>query len=48
MDDLIISMAISVILSTIKNPKKKLELKRAMLKIRNTINLAYASDPDFQ
>ncbi len=48
MDELIIQMAITIILSTVKNPAKKAELKKAMLKIRNTINTVYAGDPDFQ
>lgn len=47
MDDLIISMAISVVLSTIKNPEKKAKLKKALLKVRNQINLAYKNDLDF-
>ncbi len=48
MDTMIIQMAIAIILSTVKNPAKKAELKKAMLKIRNSINTAYAGDPDFQ
>lgn len=48
MDELIIQMAITIILSTVKNPAKKVQLKKAMLKIRNTINTVYAADPDFQ
>jgi hypothetical protein len=47
MNDLLIQMAVSILLSTIKNPEKRAELKRAMLKVRNTINMAYADDPDF-
>ena len=45
-------MATAVILSTIKqvvkNPQKKEDVKKAMLKIRNAINVVYGSDPDFQ
>lgn len=48
MEDLIISFAISTLLSAIKNPANKAKLKRAMLKVRNAINAAYADDPDFQ
>lgn len=48
MEDMIISMAIAIILSSVKNPAKKASLKRALLKVRNTINAAYADDPDFQ
>jgi hypothetical protein len=47
MEDMIIQMAITIILSSIKNPAKKAALKKAMLKVRNSINLAYAGDPDF-
>jgi hypothetical protein len=46
-----LTMAISVVLlalkETIKNPAKKAELKKAMLKIRDQINLIYGDDPDF-
>ena len=44
---MIIAMAIAIILESVKNPAKKAALKRAMLKVRNTINQAYAGDPDF-
>lgn len=48
MADFLISMAISVILTTlkeaIKNPEKKAALKRAMLKIRDNINVVYPED----
>lgn len=51
MNDLLLNMGISFVLTAIKesfkNPKKKEELKRAMLKIRNQINMLYAGDPDF-
>ncbi len=47
MNDLLIQMAVSILLSTVKNPEKRAELKRAMLKVRNQINLAYQDDPDF-
>lgn len=46
-EELIISMAVAVILSTIKNPAKKASLKKAMLKVFTTIKTAYAGDPDF-
>ena len=45
------NMAISVVLSVlkemIKNPAKKEELKKAMLKVRNQIEVVYTEDPDF-
>lgn len=51
MSDLLLNMGISFVLTAIKesfkNPARKEELKRAMLKIRNQINLLYAGDPDF-
>lgn len=42
------TVLLSVLKSTVKNKKKKAELKRAMLKLRNQINLIYGNDPDFQ
>jgi len=47
-EEFIIGMAMSVILSSVKNPTKKASLKKAMLKIYKTIGMVYASDPDFQ
>jgi uncharacterized membrane protein len=47
-EELLIAMATSVILSTVKNPAKKASLKKAMLKIYKTIGTVYAGDPDFQ
>lgn len=52
MDNMFISMGISILLTalkdSVKNPKKKEELKRAMLKVRNAINALYAGDEDFE
>ncbi len=48
LENLFINMGISAILLAIKNPKKKVALKRAMLKLFLAIRLAYSSDPDFQ
>lgn len=46
-----LDMALAVMFSTlkqvIKNPVKKAELKKAMLKLRDNINIAYAGDVDF-
>ena len=47
-EELIIGMAMSVILSSVKNPSKKASLKKAMLKVYKTIGTVYAGDPDFQ
>jgi len=44
MEDLFISMAVSIILTAIKNPKKKAAMKKALLKVRDQINLAYPKD----
>ncbi len=47
-DDFVINMGLSALFLALKNPAKLAGLKKAMLKLRNAINLAYASDPDFQ
>ena len=44
---LLVGIAASIILSSVKNPQHKIALKSVMLKIRNTINQVYAQDPDF-
>jgi hypothetical protein len=46
--DFWITMGTAAILASIKNPDKRAQLKKIMLKIRNAINTAYANDPDFQ
>ena len=46
--DLAISTVITTVKAVVKNKKKKEELKRVFLKVRNTINAAYAGDPDFE
>lgn len=48
MEDLLLSMGISVLLSSIKNAKKKATLKKQMLKVFTAIRAAYAGDPDFE
>ena len=48
MDQMIISMALAILLETIKNPTKKTTMKKAFLKVYQTIKTAYADDPDFQ
>jgi len=47
-EELIISMATSAILASVKNPEKKTKLKKAMAKIYTTIGNTYLGDPDFQ
>ena len=47
-EELIIAMATSIILATVKNPDKKAKLTKAMAKIYNTIGAAYVADPEFQ
>lgn len=46
-EDLIITMAVSVVIASVKNPQKKTKMKKAMLKIYQVIKQAYAGDPDF-
>lgn len=41
MEDLIISMALAVVFEAVKNPAKKAKLKKALLKLRDQINLLY-------
>ena len=48
MEDMIIQMALAIVLSTIKDPAKKARMKKAMLKVHQSILQAYAGDPDFQ
>ena len=45
--DLLFGMAVSVLLETVKNPSKRLALKRAFVKVYRAIGLAYASDREF-
>lgn len=45
--DMAITTVLTAIKESVKNTKKKAQLKSVMLKIRNKINEAYASDPDF-
>ena len=47
MDEMIINMAFSILLSTIKNTKSKEKFKRAFLKVFKAIKSQYAEDPDF-
>jgi hypothetical protein len=47
-EELIISMATSVILATVKSPEKKVKLKKAMAKVYKTIGNTYFGDPEFQ
>lgn len=47
-EELIIAMATSIILSTVKNKASKKRLKSVMLKIWKTIGNAYAGDKDFK
>lgn len=48
MEDILINLGISAILSAVKNPAKAATMKKALLKVRNAINAAFAGDPDFQ
>jgi hypothetical protein len=44
MEELIIHMAMSIVLATIKNPAKKEKFKAVLLKIRNTISSMYPGE----
>lgn len=48
MEDVLINLGISAILTAVKNPTKAASLKKALLKVRNAINAAFPGDPDFQ
>jgi hypothetical protein len=52
MNEMLISMGISIVLTAIKesfkSPTAKSKLKAALLKVRNQINSLYAGDTDFQ
>jgi hypothetical protein len=47
-EEMIISMATSVILSTVKSPEKKAKLRKVMAKVYKTIGNTYVGDPEFQ
>jgi hypothetical protein len=44
MESTILTLALSVIRSVVKNPAKKARLKAAMLKLRDAIDAAFAED----
>ncbi len=50
-NDFLISMGLSVLFTSlkqfVKNPQSKSNMKKALLKLRDSINAAYADDPDF-
>ena len=52
MNDMLLNMGISFVLTAIKesvkNPEKKENLKKVFLKIYNAIGSLYAGDPDFE
>lgn len=51
MENILLDFAISTVLTTVrlvvKNPAKKEQLKRVLLKVVTSIKNAYADDPDF-
>ena len=51
MGDYFVDMALGIIFSAlkvlVKNPKRKGQLKKAFLKLRDAINTAFAGDSDF-
>jgi hypothetical protein len=48
LEDLIINFGVSALLTAIKNPQKKKDLRKVFLKVFTVIWQAFASDPDFQ
>lgn len=44
MESLILSLALSVVISAIKNPAKKDKLKSVLLNLRNAISTAYPGE----
>jgi hypothetical protein len=48
LEDLLINLGISTILSAIKNPKKAAKLRKALLKVYRAIKAAFPDDPDFE
>ncbi|MGH9492607.1 MAG: hypothetical protein ACRD2K_03820 [Terriglobales bacterium] len=46
--DMALAIVFSVLKQVVKNPGRKEALKKAFLKLRNTINAAYAGDSDFE
>jgi hypothetical protein len=42
-----ISFVLTAVKESVKNPARKAELKKALKKVRDSINLLYADDPDF-
>ena len=44
MESTIIALALSVLKSVVKNPKKKAQLKSALLKLRDAIDATYAEE----
>ncbi len=47
-EELIITLGITVLMSTIKNPKKKQDMRNVCLKAFRGLKTAYAGDPDFE
>ena len=45
--DLLISMAVNVLIESVKNPAKKQQIRKAVLKVLRTVLQTYGSDPDF-
>lgn len=46
--DMALGIVFGVVKQVVKNPERKEALKRALLKLRNAINGAYAGDPEFE
>jgi hypothetical protein len=48
MEEYFITMGISVILQTLKNPTRKRKFRNAFLKVFKGIKAGFADDPEFQ
>ena len=45
MEEYLIRMALAILFSTIRNPKRQAEFQAALLKLRNELNLMFFSEP---
>jgi len=48
MEDILINLGVSALLTAIKNPNKKATMKRIFLKVFSSIWLQFSNDPEFQ
>lgn len=48
MEDILINLGVSALLTAIKNPKKAEKLRKTLLKVYRAIKAAFPDDPDFE